>query len=361
MQLLLLQLLTLVLEQAHVVVDKVEVVPRCDMVDPALALGHARIDVLERAVDEHKRVDDRVAVRRRLRDIRVGHGEEIGRAVRGHVQVELVRELLAHLVVGLQRPVAEPVEHAAVEQSGRRRRAAAQAALRRIHREDDVQVAHHLRREPLVQLVGRVEHEALALRALLALRHQRAVLVAIKQPGHFAVGQQRVHALEETRVEDVAFVQDERDLLASRARATQQAAQVLVKVLHRVPVVHLDLVDRQPVQPRDKARQRRLARARNTNQQQVALDLLEHAVDAQHVLQEVIEQHQRHVKLLLVEHAQARADVLAQRLLLNGHIVLGQPVGEQDRALERHGHVDRGEGLLRNRVEQRAGPLPLIG
>ena len=38
--------------------------------------------------------------------------------------------------------------------------------------------------EPLVELVGRVEHEPLPLRALLALRHQRGVLVALEQAGH---------------------------------------------------------------------------------------------------------------------------------------------------------------------------------
>ena len=38
--------------------------------------------------------------------------------------------------------------------------------------------------EPLVELVGRVEHEPLPLRALLALRHQRGVLVALEETGH---------------------------------------------------------------------------------------------------------------------------------------------------------------------------------
>jgi hypothetical protein len=39
----------------------------------------------------------------------------------------------------------------------------------------------HLVREPLVQLVRSVEHEALALGPLLALRHQRCELVTLEE------------------------------------------------------------------------------------------------------------------------------------------------------------------------------------
>ena len=39
----------------------------------------------------------------------------------------------------------------------------------------------HLVDKPLVQLFSRVQHESILLRALLALRHQRGVLVSLKQ------------------------------------------------------------------------------------------------------------------------------------------------------------------------------------
>ena len=60
----------------------------------------------------------------------------------------------------------------------------------RVHGEDDVQVARHLAREPLVQLVRAVA-QALLLRALPALRHQRRVLVALEQTRHLATHSER--------------------------------------------------------------------------------------------------------------------------------------------------------------------------
>ena len=46
----------------------------------------------------------------------------------------------------------------------------------------------------------------------------------------------------------------------------------------------------------------------------MALRLAEDAVDAQHVLEHLVEEHQRHVQLLLVKDLQARLDVRAQLL-----------------------------------------------
>ena len=89
------------------------------------------------------------------------------------------------------------------------------------------------------------------------------------------------------------------------AGATQHAAQILVEVLRRVLVVHFDLEDAETVHPGDEARQRRLAGAARADQQQVPLRLAEDAVDAQHVIEHLVEQHQRHVELLLVEHLRA--------------------------------------------------------
>ena len=117
-----------------------------------------------------------------------------------------------------------------------------------------MQVAHYLVGEPFIKFVIRVKHKTVSLGALLALSHQSRVLVAFKQTGYFAVRQQRVHALEESRVENVRLVQDEHDFLAFGPRAPQHAPQVVVEVLARVVVVHFDLEDAETVDPGDEAR-----------------------------------------------------------------------------------------------------------
>ena len=95
--------------------------------------------------------------------------------------------------------------------------------------------------KPFVELFGGIEHESLTLGSFLALGHQRRVLVAFEQTGHFAVGQQSVHPLQESRFHDVGFVQHEADLLVLAAGPAQQLTQIFVKVGSRVLVVHFNL------------------------------------------------------------------------------------------------------------------------
>ena len=75
-------------------------------------------------------------------------------------------------------------------------------------------MANYLLREPFVEFFLGVEHEALALCTFLALGHQGRHLVSLEQTGHFTVGKQCVHSLQETRVENVRLVHYEADLLA---------------------------------------------------------------------------------------------------------------------------------------------------
>ena len=63
-------------------------------------------------------------------------------------------------------------------------RAVLEALRGRVHGEDDVQVADALAGEPLVQLLVRVQHQALLLGPLLTLGHQGGVLISLKEAGH---------------------------------------------------------------------------------------------------------------------------------------------------------------------------------
>jgi hypothetical protein len=106
-----------------------------------------------------------------------------------------------------------------------------------------VKVSGDLLGEPPVELLVRVEHQSVTLRTLLAGRHERRVFVALEQTGHFGVREERVHTLEETRVEDVRFVHDEADLLAFATRSSKNGSEILVKVGAGVLVRDLDLKD----------------------------------------------------------------------------------------------------------------------
>ncbi len=56
---------------------------------------------------------------------------------------------------------------------------------------------------------------------------------------HLSVSQQRVHALQEARVQHVRLVHDEGDLLVLAAGAAEDRTQVFVKVLAGVLAVDL--------------------------------------------------------------------------------------------------------------------------
>lgn len=141
---------------------------------------------------------------------------------------------------GIVGPITEPVEDASIEERGRRRGAILESVGVGVHGEDDVKVLHDLAREPFVELFVRVQHETLSLGTLFALRHQGCVLVSLEQSGNLAIGQKRVHAFQEARVQDVGLVEDERDFFVFAARSAEDLAQVLVKVFASVFVVNLE-------------------------------------------------------------------------------------------------------------------------
>ena len=87
---------------------------------------------------------------------------------------------LAYLIEGMMTPIAEPIQHTTIKQSRRRAGPILEAVLARVHCEDHMQISHHFIGEPLVQLLGRVEHETVSGGALFALSHQRRVLVSLE-------------------------------------------------------------------------------------------------------------------------------------------------------------------------------------
>lgn len=113
-----------------------------------------------------------------------------------------------------------------------------------------MEVAYDLAGEPLVQLFVRVQHESFLLGSLLALGHQRGIFIPFKQTRnlsekpererrrgpnvmaawdrmhglYLSVGQQGVHSLKESRIQDIGLVHNESNLLIFAARAPQHSS-----------------------------------------------------------------------------------------------------------------------------------------
>ena len=68
-----------------------------------------------------------------------------------------------------------------------------------------------------------------------------------------------------------------------------------------------------------------LAAAAYTNQEEVALNLVEYTIHVENVVQYIIEKHQGNVQLFFVEYTQMRLGVFSQSLW---NIILGCPVRE---------------------------------
>ena len=194
-----------------------------------------------------------------------------------------------NLEEGRIRPVTKPIEDTTIEKSRRCCSSVLQPILAGVHCEDHVEVLHNLVGEPLVQLLVGVQHQALPLGALLALRHQRCVLVPLEQARNLTVGQQGVHSLEETRIHDIALVEDEANLLIFAAASSQHLSQVFVEVFRTVLIVNFDLEHGEAVHPGNKSREGGLAGTRHSNEEEVTLGLSEDPVNPEHVVQHLVE------------------------------------------------------------------------
>ena len=65
------------------------------------------------------------------------------------------------------------------------------------------------------------------------------------------------------------------------------------------------------------------------------LVLFEDSVNSEHMIQYFIEEHQRHIQLLLIEYLEPGLDIVPQLLLVNWEVVLRQPVTVQDGTTKR--------------------------
>jgi hypothetical protein len=196
-------------------------------------------------------IDDCRSVNGWESELSVRDRERRGSGILSDVEIESVGEFETDLVESLIRPISKPVEDTAIEESWRGCCTRSESARRRIHRENDVEVASDLRCEPSVEFLGRVEHESISLSPFLARRHQCRMLVSFEESWNFGVRKESVHSFEESRVENVRFVHDEGDLLSFATCSSEDSSEIVVEIFPSVLVVNVDLEDAETVHPCD--------------------------------------------------------------------------------------------------------------
>ena len=82
-------------------------------------------------------------------------------------------------------------------------------------------------------------------------------------------------------------------------------------------------------------------------------------INSQHMRDDIIKQHQRHIQLLLVKHLQARRHVAIKVLQFGALVSLAEPVAEQQWALQGLLNVHIGKVLACYSVELVITPLAL--
>ena len=126
--------------------DEVEEVARSECHHAVAFSGLRLVHAADRVVHMDKRVHDHMAILE-------WHGQQLTDGlerdrryvVADHRNVDHASQLVAHLVQGRVRPVAEPVQHTSVEQGWRGGRSLAEVVARRVHREHDVQISNYLK------------------------------------------------------------------------------------------------------------------------------------------------------------------------------------------------------------------------
>src|ERR1700722_16932944 len=97
-----------------------------------------------------------------------------------------------------------------------------------------VQFAWNLLNEPTVQLLMRIKHQTIPLRALFTSCHKSGILVSFKQSGYLSIGKKSIHAFQEAGVKNVRLVHNETDLLALAASSAENYTEILIEIVPRV-------------------------------------------------------------------------------------------------------------------------------
>eukprot|EP00968_Pinguiococcus_pyrenoidosus_P017453 scaffold1741_cov262-Pinguiococcus_pyrenoidosus.AAC.6 len=205
-------------------------------------------------------------------------------------------ELLGDAAERCRRPGLEEVDDGAVDERRKAQTARAEVLAHGREGQHHMEVASHAvpeeleaslpgGRDPgLLNLVGHGVHDA-----VLVLRGQQARDDARRQ--------EIVQVHQEPLVGDLGIGQQEHDTVVVLQRGlVHHGFEVVAEVVESVGTRDGNLLQRQVAEERGEARETLLAAAADANQQGVAILELQDAHDTRHVLQGVVEQHQRRVR-----------------------------------------------------------------
>ena len=78
------------------------------------------------------------------------------------------------------------------------------------------------------------------------------------------------------------------------------------------------------------------------------------------MIEYIVEEDEGYVELLLVEYSKSRFRVLSKFFAIDGEIVLGRPVGVEDRSGEGLDRIDGGEVGEGDGIDRFVGPFSLL-
>mmetsp|Transcript_20729 Transcript_20729/g.31815 ORF Transcript_20729/g.31815 Transcript_20729/m.31815 type:complete len:204 (-) Transcript_20729:8413-9024(-) len=197
-----------------------------------------------------------------------------------------------------------------------------------------MEVALNVVDEVFIEFILSIDDLALAESSFLASVDQSHVVFTVEEAWDLSTREEGVHPLEESSRENVAFVEDEADLLVLGACSLHDSSQVFVEVVDRIISACLDLEHLKVVKPRDESCQGGLSDTGSSDQEKMAEGLSQNAVNSQDVVDNSVEDDQLDIQLFFVEGSQSSLDVSFQLVLRDGDVILLDEVRKVDRALQ---------------------------
>lgn len=241
--------------------DEIQEVSWCDVVEFLCALGQSLVQLNDSVVNSDDGMNDNLVTSFVFLDFNLE---------RFHYRVNDHGKFFGNLDQSFFRPVSKPVDDTSVEQGRRWCCSVGEIWIVGIHGEYDVEVSLDISDESLVNLV--VWWAAFGV-AFLELGQQKHVLFTLEETRNLTWGKESVHLFQEGGRETVGLIEDETDLFLLDTSTFHDGSEILIKISHSIISSSLDLEHRDIIHPRHKPTQGSLTDTTGTNQQTMSQGL----------------------------------------------------------------------------------------